>query len=96
LQILQRTSGDKATDLVLSGNGFLAPLAAPLLAGIAGISTWTPRAPGLASLRGAGVCALRALRQATPSLALDRVRPLEDDRVLRRYDEYRRLRAAVK
>jgi gluconokinase len=96
LEIVQRTSGEKATGIVLSGNGFLAPMAAPLLAFIAGISTWSPRVPGLASLRGAGICALRALGQPTPNLAVDPVLPLEDDRVLRRYDEYRRLRAAVK
>jgi gluconokinase len=96
VEIVQRTSRETATDLVLSGNGFLAPLAAPMLAGVAGIPTWMPRVPGLASMRGAGTCALRALSQPTPDLSVDRVPPITDAQLLRRYNEYRRLRSAVK
>jgi len=95
VEIVQSTSGEKATDLILSGNGFLTPMTAPILAGVAGMSTWMPREPGLASLRGAGICALRALGQPTPGLNPDVVSPLMDKRVLGRYSEYRRLRSAV-
>jgi gluconokinase len=96
VEIVGRTSKEKPTDLVISGNGFLAPMAAPMLATTAGISTWVPRVPGLASMRGAGMCALRALGQPTPALSVDQVSPLPDGHILERYGEYRRLRSAVK
>ena len=92
IEIVQQTSGKTATDLVLSGNGFLDPKAAPILANVLRLSTWMPTAPGLASLRGAGICALRALGEPTPILTVDQVRPLTDARLLERYREYRRLR----
>jgi gluconokinase len=92
VEIVQHTSGKTATDLVLSGNGFLDPNAAPVLASVTGLATWMPTTPGLASLRGAGICALRALGEPTPILTVDQVRPLTDARLLERYREYRRLR----
>jgi gluconokinase len=92
IEIVQQTSGERAADLVLSGNGFLHPLAAPMLASVAGISTWMPQTPGLASLRGAGVCALRALAQPTPAQEVHLIEPLTDANILDRYHEYRRLR----
>jgi gluconokinase len=92
VEIVQQASGEKATDLVLSGNGFLDPAASPTLAAIAGVATWMLRTPGLASLRGAGVCALRALAQPVPALNVDRVSPLADSKIHERYREYRRLR----
>jgi sugar (pentulose or hexulose) kinase len=93
IEIVQRTSGEEATGLVLSGNGFLHPMAAPMLAAVSGVSTWMPEAPGLASLRGAGVCALRALAQPAPELRVNIVPPLNDPRIRQRYAEYRRLRS---
>jgi gluconokinase len=97
VEIVQQTSGERATDLVISGNAFLTPMAAPMLAFLAaGISTWVPRAPGLASMRGAGICAMRAVGQPPPVLNVDRVPPLADSKILQRYAEYRRLRSAVK
>ncbi|PYS40456.1 MAG: hypothetical protein DMG14_10520 [Acidobacteria bacterium] len=92
IEIIQNTSRERATDLVLSGNGFLHPMAAPMLAAVTGISTWMPTTPGLASLRGAGICALRALGQPTPALYVNSVARLNDGKILRRYAEYRRLR----
>jgi gluconokinase len=94
VEIVQRTSGKAVTDLVLSGNGFLDPKAAPILANVVRLSTWMSTTPGLTSLRGAGICALRALGEPTPALSVDRVPPLTDARLLQRYREYRRLRAA--
>jgi gluconokinase len=93
IEIVQQASGEKATDLVLSGNGFLHPLAAPILAAVTGMSASMPAEPGQASLRGAGICALRALAQPVPALDVDRVSPLEDPKVLERYTRYRELRA---
>jgi gluconokinase len=95
VEIVQSNSGEKASDLVLSGNGFLHPLAAPILAGVAGVPTWIPAKPGLASLRGAGVCGLRALGRTVPALNPILVPPQADSRILARYGEYRRLRATV-
>jgi len=92
VEIVQRTSGKTATDLVLSGNGFLDQKAAPILANVVRLATWTPTTPGLASLRGAGICALRALGEPTPGLSVDRVSPLTDARLFQRYRDYRRLR----
>jgi len=96
VEIVQNTSGEKASDLVLSGNGFLNPLAAPILAAVAGITVLMPGNPGLASLRGAGVCALRALGQPIPSLAAERVPPLADPAVPGRFGLYRRYRGTEK
>jgi gluconokinase len=93
IDIVQTASAETATDLVLSGNGFLHPSAAPMLAAVAGVNTWTPRAPGLASLRGAGICALRALGQTAPVLELIQVLPLGDLNISKRYGEYRKLRS---
>ena len=94
VEIVQNASGDKASELVLSGNGFLRALAPPMLAVASGIAISMPRTPGLASLRGAGICALRALGQPIPALTVERVAPLQDAAVAKRYDQYRRFRAA--
>jgi gluconokinase len=93
IEIVQQTSGEEATDLVLSGNGFLHPLAAPILAAVSGIASWIPKTPGLGSLRGAGICALRALSEPVPALEVDRISQLQDSKIRQRYVEYRRLRS---
>jgi len=95
VEIVQRASGEGIEDVVLSGNGFLQPDAAPILAQIVGIPTHRLRIPGLASLRGAGICALRALSQRIPPLDLEAVSPAQDPRILQRYADYRRLREAA-
>src|SRR5262249_19949046 len=94
IEIVRETSGEAARELVLSGNGFLQPLAAPMLAAVKGIPTALPRTPGLASLRGAGICALRALALPVPLLHLEEVLPLKQQSLLERYHTYRRLRAS--
>ena len=95
VEIVQDTSEEKAAELVLSGNGFLQPLAAPTLAAVTGIPVLMPASPGLASLRGAGICVLRALGRPVPSLAVDPVSPLADPGVAGRYEGYRRFRATL-
>jgi gluconokinase len=94
VEILQRTSEEKASDIVLSGNGFLHPLAAPILAAIAGVSVSMPSNPGLASLRGAGLCALRALDLPPTQLRAERVTPIGDVAIAERYRQYKELRLA--
>jgi gluconokinase len=92
VEIVQRASGEQIECVVLSGNGFLQAAAAPILAGIVGIPTRRLQPPGLASLRGAGVCALRALSQPVPPPDLETVSPVTDPQISQRYADYRRLR----
>ena len=95
VDIVQSTSGEKPSDIVLSGNGFLHPLGAPTLAAVVDAAVWMPSQPGLASLRGAGICALRALKMSIPPLKAEMVAPLEDSRVHDRYRRYRQLRVIL-
>jgi gluconokinase len=95
IEILQETSRVKASSIVLSGNGFLHPLAAPILAAVAGVTVSMPPDPGLASLRGAGVCALEALGVAAPPLDTIQILPLKGAGITKRYAEYKRLRKTV-
>jgi gluconokinase len=92
VEIVQRTSGMRASELVLSGNGFMHPLSAPILSAASGIAVSTPAMPGLMSLRGAGVIGLRALGRTVPDLETRRILPLEDPKILGRYAEYRQFR----
>ncbi len=92
IEIIQDASQLALTNIILSGNGFLHPLAAPLLASVTSIPVRMPATPGLASLRGAGACALQALGSSVPPLKTSVVAPMEDARVLERYRQYRRLR----
>jgi len=93
VDIVQNTSGIKPSDIVLSGNGFLHPLAAPILAAVVDAAVWMPAQPGLASLRGAGVCALRALGLPISPLKTKAVAAIEDRKMRKRYAQYRKLRA---
>ena len=95
VDIVQNTSGIKPSDIVLSGNGFLHPLAAPILAAVVDAAVWMPGQPGLASLRGSGICALRALGAPVPPLKAKSVAPLEDTKIPKRYEQYRNLRGCV-
>jgi gluconokinase len=92
LEIVQSVSGRRATALVLSGNGFRYPLAAPILAAVSGIPVSTPEAPGLMSLRGAAVIGLRGLGRPSPELETRQIPPLDDPKILGRYAEYRQIR----
>lgn len=93
VDIVQTTSGIRPSGVVLSGNGFLEPIAAPMLAGIIDAAVWVPVHPGLASLRGSGICALRAQGAEMPPLKTNTVMPLEDPKISERYARYRTLRA---
>jgi len=95
VDIVQKTSGQPVSELVLSGNGFLHPTAAPMLAGIAGLPTCKASIPGIASLRGAGICCLRALDQPIPPLEMVDVSPSRNLGVIDRYHKYRTLRNAT-
>jgi gluconokinase len=95
VEIVQATSGRKASTLVLSGNGFLSPLAAPILAAVAGIPVLMPQEPGLITLRGTALCALRALSKTGPPLRTLQISPLDDPKILLRYAEYRRFRGTL-
>jgi gluconokinase len=92
VDILQNTSGLRAAQVVLSGNGFLNPRAAPILAAAVDNSVLLPEHPGLASLRGSAVCALRGLGLPVPSLKLKEVAPMTNNRILDRYRRYRSFR----
>lgn len=95
VEILEQTSDMKASEIVLSGNGFLHPLAPGILASIVGVPVRMPAEPGLATIRGAAVCALRALGSSVPPLITTTVKPLEDSRVAERYAKYKMLRAGA-
>ena len=92
IEILRNASSQKPLQIVLSGNGFLDPLAAPILATIARTPVRMPASPGLASLRGAGVCALLALGLPVSPLQTSIIGTLDDPKILERYVCYRTLR----
>jgi sugar (pentulose or hexulose) kinase len=92
VEIVQNTSGQKASDIVLSGNGFRDPLAAPMLAAVLDAAVWMPSHAGLASLRGSGVCTLRAFGLPVPELQTTVVTPLEDPKIRERYRRYQSFR----
>jgi gluconokinase len=92
VEIVQKTSRTDASSLVLSGNGFLHPLAAPLFAAVGGVPVFMPENSGVMSLRGAAVCALRAMGSTVPPLKSRQIAPLTDPKILARYAEYRRFR----
>jgi sugar (pentulose or hexulose) kinase len=95
VEIVQATSAMPPSDLILSGNGFLDPLAAPILAAIDGVSVWMPEQPGLMSLRGTAVCALRALTEPVPELRVRHIAPINDAKILSRYSVYRHFRGTL-
>jgi gluconokinase len=95
VEILQKTSGRQASEIVLSGNGFLAATAARILASIAGVPLLMPSDPGAASLRGAAVCAFRAMGRDVEPLEIRTVQPLDDSHLTRRYHRYKELRQRI-
>ncbi|MBI4474417.1 MAG: hypothetical protein HY646_17235 [Acidobacteria bacterium] len=92
VEILRAVSRVPATTIVLSGNGFLQPLAASVLASAVDVPVWMPHDPGLATLRGGAVCALRALGKAIPAFDVKKVSPLMDTQVRARFRRYVELR----
>jgi gluconokinase len=70
VEVIERSSGVRANQFVLSGNGFLDPAVAPVLAALLTRDTLQPVSSGLGTLRGTAVCAWRALGyDATPAIA---------------------------
>lgn len=98
VEVIERESGVRAEEIVLSGNGFKAPRLPSLLASLLGRDLLQPADAGLASLRGAAVCAWRALgHEATPALerligSAQVVRSAPDDLLLRRFEKFKALR----
>lgn len=69
VEVIERNSGVRANEIVLSGNAFLDPAVAPVLAALVSRDTLQPASSGLGTLRGAAVCAWRALGyDATPAI----------------------------
>ena len=91
-------SGARQPEVVLSGNGFLAPQLSSILAGVINGNVLMPRDPGLAGLRGAAVTAWKALgHDATPRLEellrqTKPVRPLKSSAMADRYARFKELR----
>jgi sugar (pentulose or hexulose) kinase len=92
VEIVQRTSGELPSEIILSGNGFLHPAAPGIFAAVAGVPVWIPPRPGLASLRGAAIIALGALGRPVLPLAPIRVEPLQDGRIAERYRWFKQVR----
>jgi len=97
-EILEHASGVRASEVILSGNGFLNLLAAETLASVLDAQVRRPRAQGLASLRGAAICGFRALDMDT-SAAMeqlvadsDLIDPRDVSSVRQRYQRYREFR----
>jgi gluconokinase len=98
VETIERESGSAATEIVLSGNGFLDPQLSSILASVLGRELLHPEESGFASLRGAAVYAWRALgHDAAPELEriverAPRVKPLPDVRLSERFAKFKHLR----
>ncbi len=98
VEIIERSSGVPPKQFILSGNGFLNTAACETLAAVVSGEVIRPRNQGLASLRGAAVCALRGLG-VDPSAHLerliddsDRISPADASAIRDRYRRYRAIR----
>jgi gluconokinase len=98
VEVIEKESGVAAEDIVLSGNGFLDPLLAPILASVLRRELLHPADAGLATLRGAAVYAWRALGHDVGE-ALERiieeasvVKPAADEALLDRFERFKALR----
>jgi sugar (pentulose or hexulose) kinase len=100
VEVIERVSGIRANEFVLSGNGFLDPAVAPILAALVSRPTLLPESSGMGTLRGTAVCAWRALgHDASPSVEkllerAARVTPLDDEHLYSRYSRFKQIRAA--
>jgi sugar (pentulose or hexulose) kinase len=98
VEVVERVSGVRANQIVLSGNGFLDSAVAPILAALVSRPTLLPESSGLGTLRGTAVCAWRALgHDAAPAVEkllarASHIVPLDDDRLLSRYARFKHLR----
>jgi gluconokinase len=99
VEVIERESGVRARDIVLSGNGFRDPALARLLASLLGRELSNPDASGMGTLRGAAICAWRGLgHDASPALErlLERaelVKPVREEGVSERFARFKELRA---
>jgi len=97
--ILTRASGAKPSEVILSGNGFMNPLAAETLAAVMDTRVLKPRTQGVASLRGAAVCGFQALgvdtSRAMEKLIADSeiIQPRNVPETRQRYKRYRVFRS---
>ncbi len=102
VDILAGASGCSPAEIVLSGNGFLAPGTAAILASLVDAHVLQPQNQGLASLRGAAVCGFQAL-QVDVSTALEQIveksttitPPALTTPIRQRYSRFRQLRAEI-
>jgi gluconokinase len=98
VEVIEKASGVRASQFVLSGNGFLEPAAAPMLAALLSRETLQPEEAGLGTLRGAAITAWRALgHDAAPAverllLRADRVVPTDDEFLHERFLCFKQLR----
>jgi gluconokinase len=95
VEILRKTSGDQISEIVLSGNGFLAPDAPRILASVVGVPVLMPADPGAASLRGAAVCAFQATGRRLQPLKVNEVAPLDASGLVERYQQFKQLRQQI-
>src|SRR5262245_13055774 len=98
--ILDRITGISARQAILSGNGFLNPLTVQTLAASLNVEVRLPSNQGMATLRGAALCAFRGLG-VDASAAVEEivssapVMPRKNvELVRRRFDRYMRIRLA--
>ena len=98
VEVIEKQSGVRANQIVLSGNGFLDPSIAPVLAALVSRPTLQPESSGLGTLRGAAVCAWRALGY-DPAPAVERlireshdIAPVRDSGLDERFDRFKKLR----
>ena len=98
VEVIEKASGLRAEQFVLSGNGFLDPAVAPMLAALLSRETLQPQDAGLGTLRGAAVTAWRALgHDAAPAiermlLRTERVKPMADEFLHDRFLRFKQLR----
>jgi gluconokinase len=101
VEVIERESGVHASEIVLSGNGFRDPRLPAWLASLLGRELLHPSDAGLATLRGAAVCAWRALgHDALPVLErkIERaavVKPASDEGLLSRFERFKELRSST-
>jgi sugar (pentulose or hexulose) kinase len=98
VEVIEKSSGVRANQIVLSGNGFLDPAVAPVLAALVARDTLQPASSGLGTLRGAAVCAWRALGyDAAPAIErllsdAECVAPVRIPGLDERFDRFKQLR----
>ena len=102
VDILIGASGVSTSEIVLSGNGFLDAGTATILASLVDAHVLQPQKQGLASLRGAAICAFQAFNIDVSS-ALEQILqnsstinpPASTATIRQRYSRFRQLRAEI-